>query len=75
MEVARINARGQTTIPKRVREQADLHAGDLISFEVEASHLVVRKVAAPPEDSYLRAVARTMSEWDSPEDEEAWRDL
>ena len=27
------------------------------------------------EDCYLRAVAETLSEWNSPEDEDAWRDL
>ena len=26
------------------------------------------------EDCYLRAVAETLSEWNSPEDEDAWRD-
>ena len=27
------------------------------------------------EDGYLRAVAETLSEWNSPEDEAAWRDI
>ena len=27
------------------------------------------------EDCYLRAVAEILSEWSSPEDEDAWRDL
>ena len=27
------------------------------------------------EDRYLRAVAETLTEWNSPEDEDAWRDL
>ena len=26
------------------------------------------------EDRYLRAVAETLTEWNSPEDEDAWRD-
>ena len=26
------------------------------------------------EDCYLRAVAETLTEWNSPEDEDAWRD-
>lgn len=74
MELARITARGQTTIPKAIREAADLREGDVIAFEIEADHLIVRKVVAGRDD-YLRGLSRTMSEWDSPEDEDAWRDL
>ena len=74
MESAKITARGQTTIPKSIREAADLHAGDVIAFEIEGSHLVVRKVM-PGQDDYLQSLSEILSEWASPEDEEAWRDL
>ena len=74
MELAKITARGQTTIPKSVREAADLHEGDVIAFEVEDDHLRVYKIA-PGRDEYLHGLSSTMNEWASPEDEEAWRDL
>lgn len=74
MELARIGARGQVTIPKRVRVAADLKAGDTLALEVEADHLVVRKVP-PAQDAYLRSLAHTLEEWNSPQDEDAWRDL
>ena len=74
MELAKITARGQTTIPKRIREAANLREGDVIAFEIEGSHLVVRKVT-PGQDGYLQGLSEVMSEWASPEDEEAWRDL
>ena len=74
MDVARITARGQATIPKRVREAANLNAGDLLLFEVQSDHLVIRKLPAA-EDAYLHGVSRTLEEWTSLEDEEAWRDL
>ena len=74
MEVSRITARGQTTIPKRIREAANLRAGDVIAFEVEGERLVVRKVTRGRDD-YLQALSEVMSEWSSPEDDEAWRDL
>ena len=74
MEFARITTRGQTTIPKRIREAAKLREGDVIAFEIEGDHVVVRKVATGRDD-YLEALSRTMSEWASPEDEDAWRDL
>ena len=74
MELARITARGQTTIPKVVREAANLCEGDMLSFEVEGDYLVVRKVA-PGRDDYLHGLSKVLGEWVSPEDEEAWRDL
>ena len=74
MELAKISSRGQTTIPKKIREAANLRAGDLIAFEVVADHVVVRKVVSE-EDGYLKGLSQVLSEWVSPEDDEAWRDL
>ena len=72
--MARITSRGQATIPKWVREAANLNAGDLLSFEVQSDHLVVRKLPKAS-DAYLQGVSRTLDEWNSPEDEGAWCDL
>ena len=74
MEIAKITARGQTTIPKRIRDEFGLNDSDVISFEVEDDHLIVRKVTRAQYD-YLQGVSATLSEWASPEDEDAWRDL
>ena len=74
MEIAKISARGQTTIPKRIRDEFGLNDSDVISFEVEDDHLIVRKVTRA-QDDYLQGVSATLSEWASPEDEDAWRDL
>ena len=74
MEFAKITARGQTTIPKAVREAANLHEGDVIAFEIEGDRVVVHKVV-PGRDEYLQGLGEVMGEWLSPEDEVAWRDL
>ena len=74
MDVARITSRGQTTIPKRVRETANLNAGDTLLFEVHSGCLVVRKMS-PVDDAYLRGLSHAFDEWNSPEDDEAWGDL
>ena len=74
MELAKITARGQTTIPKRIREAANLDEGDVIAFDIEGGHLLVHKVT-PGQDDYLQGLSEVLSEWISPEDEEAWRDL
>lgn len=74
MELAKVGGRGQTTIPKRVHAAANLNVGDTLAFEVQADHLIVRKMAVV-QDAYLHGVEHTLDEWNSPEDEEAWRDL
>ncbi len=74
MELAKITARGQTTIPKSIRTAANLDAGDVIAFELRGDHMVVRKVT-PVNDDYLEGLSEVLGEWISPEDEAAWRDL
>ena len=65
MEVARITARGRTTIPKRIREEVGLLEGDVVAFEIEGDHLIVRKVGTS-RDEYLQGLSATASEWASP---------
>ena len=74
MELARITARGRTTIPKAIREAAGLREGDMLAFEVEGDHLRVCRIV-PDRDGYLLGLSGTMNEWASPEDEDAWRGL
>ena len=74
MELAKITTRGQTTIPKRIREAAGLHEGDVLAFTIERDHLGVRKVSSGWND-YLRGLSEGLGEWESPADEEAWWDL
>lgn len=74
MEFAKITSRGQTTIPKSIREAVNLDEGDVVTFEVEGDHLVVRKVV-PGQDDYVLGLSKVLNEWVSPEDEEAWREL
>ena len=74
MKFAKITTRGQTTIPKEIREEAGLYGGDTLAFETRGDHLVVRKVA-PGHDDDPYGLFDALSEWVSPEDEEAWRDL
>ena len=74
MDIAKITARGQTTIPKGIREAANLREGDTLAFEVEGDHVVIRKVTSRRDD-YMHGLSEVLGEWVSSEDEEAWRDL
>jgi len=70
-----IDAGGNITLPAQLRDALQLHAGDLLQWELnEPGSAVVRRLPGGDE-SYLSAISDTLGEWSSPEDEEAWRDL
>jgi len=74
VQIATITAKGQMTIPKAVREAARLAEGDRVVVVVEEGRIILRKLEQPA-DPWLAGLETTLEAWDSPEDEEAWRDL
>lgn len=74
MNVAKITSKGQITIPAAVRKAAQLKESDMLAFEIEDDHLVVRKITVSV-DVYLDGVSGMLDEWTSPEDEKAWKGL
>lgn len=75
LAVAKITAKGQTTIPQDVRAALHVSAGDLIAWEVGADGTATVRRVQPLDLDYLRAVEGTLSEWAGHADEEAYRDL
>ena len=66
---ARISGKGQTVIPKPVRERLGLKAGDLIRFRVDHNGTVtIEKVRQAVVDNRFA----TFSEWASEEDEKLY---
>ncbi|MBK7674921.1 MAG: type II toxin-antitoxin system PrlF family antitoxin [Candidatus Accumulibacter sp.] len=75
LAVAKITAKGQTTIPQDVRTAMHVTAGDLIAWEVGADGTATVRRVQPLDIEYLRAVEGTLSEWSGSADEEAYREL
>ncbi|GAA5335258.1 MULTISPECIES: AbrB/MazE/SpoVT family DNA-binding domain-containing protein [Thermus] len=73
--IARISSKGQATIPKTLRQALGLKPGDLLLMELEADGSLRLRKLSPSDLAYLRSLEATLSEWASPEDEEAYRDL
>jgi AbrB family looped-hinge helix DNA binding protein len=71
---SRITSKGQTTIPRAIREKLSLKPGDVVVYELDKDEVRLRK-QTPLDVAYLRAVQTTLSEWDSPEDAAAFDDL
>ena len=75
LAVAKITAKGQTTIPQDVRTALKVVPGDLIAWEVAADGTATVRRVQPVDIEYLRAVEGTLGEWASAADEEAYRGL
>ena len=75
MELARVTAKGQATIPKRIREAAHIREGDMLAFDLDSNNRIIIRRIDSTIDIELLALQETLSEWNSPQDEAAWRDL
>lgn len=75
MAVTKLTSKCQATIPKAVRKVLKIKAGDRLVFEILPDRRVVIRKIRPLDVEYLQALSSTLSEWNSKEDEEAFRDL
>ncbi|MBI3358964.1 MAG: AbrB/MazE/SpoVT family DNA-binding domain-containing protein [Nitrospirae bacterium] len=74
MAVSSLSSKGQVTIPKKVRDVLGLEPGDLVNYEIQDSGVTLKRVE-PFDAAFHAALSNTLSEWATPEDEEAFRDL
>jgi bifunctional DNA-binding transcriptional regulator/antitoxin component of YhaV-PrlF toxin-antitoxin module len=69
----KLTSRGQTTVPKEVRQALSARPGDMLVYRISRGRVTL--VQAEPIDlAYLRAVDSTPSEWTSAEDAAAHDD-
>ena len=66
---------GNMVFPKRIIEAAHIREGDMLSFDLDSNNRIIIRRIESTIDSELLALQETLSEWNSPEDDEAWRDL
>lgn len=75
LAIAKITAKGQTTIPQDVRLALHVVPGDLIAWSVDANGTATVRRIQPLDIDYLRAVEGTLGEWNTAADQEAYHDL
>jgi AbrB family looped-hinge helix DNA binding protein len=73
--VAKVTAKGQTTIPRGIRDALHVAAGDFLAWDVERDGVVRVRRVEPVDVEYLKALETSLTEWSSPEDEEAYGGL
>jgi len=74
VRISTLTQKGQATIPASIRKELNIEAGDKIGFEVIRGKVFIKKIQ-PFDAEYHQALSGTLSEWDSPEDDEAYNDL
>jgi len=74
MLAPKVTEKYQATIPSEVRNFLHLKKGDRVKFKIEGDKVMVQKL--PYVDyEYLDFISKSLTEWSSPEDEEAYNDL
>ena len=73
----RLTSKHQTTIPVEIRRVLGLKAGDRVAFAVKGKTVTIEKAKPRISDdvAFALAQAHSMRDWDTPEDDEAFRDL
>jgi len=75
MRNSKLTSKFQATIPRDIRSILKLKAGDKIIFEVTPEKQIFIRKALPKDIAYLQSLESTLSEWDSKNDDEDYRDL
>ena len=74
MESSRLSSKGQVTLPKKVRAAIGARSGDTIVYEISDDGVRLRR-AEPLDLAFHAALERTLDEWTTPADDEAFGDL
>ena len=72
--ISKITSKGQVTLPKEIRDQLGVRAGDSLVYEMDGKSVRVRKAQAF-DLAWHRALSSTIAEWDSAHDHENFDDL
>ncbi len=73
--VSKLTSKYQTTVPAPVRDALCLEKGDALVFEVGDDGVVRVRKAVPLDAAFADALGPQLAEWDSTEDDEAYRGL
>lgn len=72
--LSRLTSKGQATIPVEVRRALRLRAGDRVAFDLKNGKVTLTR-ADTLDAAFLKLSEIAFEEWNSPEDEAAFRDL
>ncbi|MBI5141827.1 MAG: AbrB/MazE/SpoVT family DNA-binding domain-containing protein [Nitrospirae bacterium] len=74
MMASRVSSKGQVTIPREIRDVLGVAQGDSLTYEVRDGVVILKRME-PFDATFHKALSDTLDEWNTPEDEEAFRGL
>ncbi len=74
LQTSKLTTKFQTTVPTHVRKLLQLKAGDMVGFEINGQEVRLRR-ATPLDLAFTQALEGTLTEWASPQDDLAFKDL
>ena len=72
---SRLTSKFQATIPLVIRKHLRLKKSDEIVYELLSDGTVVVRKTTPLDLEYLKSIESTLTEWNSEDDERAYKDL
>ncbi len=72
--VTKLTTKGQTTIPSKVRKILGVKPGDSVLFAIDGETVTVKR-AERLDAGFLKLATDSFSDWNTPEADEAFRDL
>lgn len=75
--ITKLTTKYQTTIPAEIRRTLGIEAGDRVEFQIHDQKVTISKAKLGLTDDLAFGLtqATSMRDWDTPEDDEAFRDL
>ena len=75
MASAKLSNKFQAIIPAEVRKILGLKKGDVVLFSITKKKTVEVRKASAMDIEYLKSLEQTLGEWESDEDEKAFKHL
>jgi antitoxin PrlF len=74
LHTSKLTTKYQATVPTSVRKVLQLKAGDVLGFEINGDEVKLRR-ATPLDLAFTEALASTLPEWGSKEDDTTFKSL
>lgn len=75
IRTSKLTSKYQATVPTEVRKHLRLRKGDRVAYELLSDGTVVLRKPTPLDLQYLESVNTSLSEWESEDDEQAYKNL
>ncbi len=72
---SKLTSKHQATIPSTIRKHLHLKEKDEIVYELLSDGTVVLRKKSPLDLEFLKSIESTLTEWNSEDDERAYKDL